>query len=58
MNSKRKMRQPEKWIGLRVDHLDWDAHEWDYGKCDNCQCFYRLDDLFGFLYPESDEDWF
>jgi hypothetical protein len=54
--TKKTMRNPDNWIGKRVRHLDWSEFEWDYGKCDDCQCFYRLEDLWGFLYPTSDED--
>lgn len=54
---KRKMRNPDLWIGRRIPH-DMDAnHLWDFSTCDNCGGFYRADDLHALLWPESAADW-
>jgi len=54
----RKMQNPEKWIGRREPaNLEWEHHWWAISKCDNCQCFYRPDDLYALLSPQSETDW-
>ena len=63
---KRKIRTPEAWVGKRVDHLDWEHSVspedgrmvwWNYDICDDCQRFFKTDDLHALLYPQSEADW-
>lgn len=58
---KRRMRQPELWIGRRIPtDLDYEYSMWiwmEYDKCDDCQCFYSWNDLHALLWPMSEADW-
>jgi len=51
------MRNPEKWIGKRVEHLVWEQHMAHYDICDDCQQFNEASNLHALLYPQSAQDW-
>lgn len=56
---KRAMNNPESWIGRRVprDIRPVEYHNGVmYDTCDDCQGFYRADDLHALLFPISDAD--
>ena len=64
MAYKRKMRNPEAWIGKRLPwDMDMDEHWNHYDKCDDCQCVWWVIDqahtpgLHEFIYPMCEADW-
>ena len=53
---KRQMRDPEKWIGKKIKNLRW-LHFWRViDRCDDCQCFFWVNDLHPLLFPVTEED--
>lgn len=54
--AKRQMRNPEAWIGKKAEHLNYDRFLSDYDKCDDCQKFFKAEDMHALLYPMTDAD--